>query len=244
MILDVDQAFEIGVGIGLFAVWLAYLLMNIQIQQLASIHPTEPRVVMKISSHVQAIFITGDIFFLLSGLGMLYRVKASVSESMKLRWTALFGGLLASFHLPIFIRAWIFRASDTSMQGLGDTKVAMQIEQLKPRTELLGSGIATAASTAFCVTVTLMGLWSVEFFPSLRYSETLQRTSKYLLIAAVACGEFFFIGSLVEFQYHMTVITGIVLLVLSLLLGIAGYVPARYYTLFQDELEEEIPFFT
>lgn len=238
---SLDYVFELVAAIGLLLVWLAYLLMTIQINDLVRDYPEEARKVMAIPTHVRGIFILGDVLFVATSMTMLLRLGDKVPESMKLRWTSLAIGMTGSIHLPILMRAWVFRQFDAVEAPPSDQPVLIQ--DLKANTELLGSAAATAISSALCFAITLASLWAVDFFPSLRYSDTLRRVSKVFIVAAVVCGELFFISSLVEYSRSQSCVSGIVLLVLSLGLGIGGYVPARYYSIFQDELEEEIPFF-
>ena len=238
-------ALEVLSAAGMLMLWISFLILNIQIQQLAPKHPTDPRRVMAISTLQQTIFLTGDVCFVFTGIAMLIRLDGTtVSESMKLRWTCLFSGLVASIHLPIFIRSWIFRTSDAVTSVLeSDDQGSIMLDSALESTQLMGAGVATAFCTAVCVVLTVTSLWGVDFFSSLRYSESLRRNSKLALIGALVAFESFFIVSLVEFQYHKSVISGIVLLCLCFILGVAGYLPARYYMIFQDELEEYIPFF-
>jgi hypothetical protein len=216
--------------------------MSVQINERVALYPTEARKVMEIPLHARIFFLVGDILFVSSACVTLYSLKDTVTESMKLRWTALVVGLTASIHLPILLRAWVFRMFD-ARDVLFKAELVIDIESLAESNQLMGSVLASAAATSLCVVVSLTALWAVDFFPSLRYSDTLRLTSKILLLLAVGCGELFFVASIIEYQSSQSVVSGIALLSVSLLLGMLGYLPARYYSLFQDELEEEIPFF-
>ena len=211
--------------------WVSYLLLALHMRAAPLDNPQLALYGLDIPPTARGFFFTGDGIVVASGLVMLFQMHYSgASESMRLRWSSLYLGFIFSIHLPVIIRSLVFQSGDFYKTG-----------ETQESNKLMFAILATAFATAVCLVVTTTAAIAVDLTPKLRYNDRMKALSKWTIVVGIVCGETFFIAGIVEYQYMRTVHSSIALLVLSLLLTTAGYVPARFFSECQHYFEEDVP---
>jgi uncharacterized membrane protein len=226
--LKIKYVLEVGAMMGLLCVWLSYFVQNIYL--IKHVSPDEEETIhgLEIPMPSRILFLIGDVLYTVSGTFLLFRLKAGTDESVKLTWTMLFIGVTLSIHVPIVIRAWIFRSIDYKNTGEEDpSKLAWPV-------------LSTAIVSAFAICLSLIAAISIELFQDIGSSHRIiKKYAKWMCVVGIACGEFFFISGIIEYELVRTLNSSLILLIFSLLLTAVGYLPGRILIVFRDQFDDD-----
>ena len=229
--IKLKYVLEVMVLLGLLFLWISYMIQTVNVLHQASSDKEQTVHGLEIPIYSRIFFFIGDLMYASGGTLLLFRFKEGMNESVKLTWSMLFIGFTISAHIPIVIRAWIFRSMEFKNSDESDA------------TRLAWPALSTAIATAIAIVLTITAAMSVDWFSGIgSENAVIKNTGKWLIVLGIACGELFFIAGIIEYEQNSTIYSSIVLLVLSLFFSIVGYVPGRIMTVFKDRFDdEEVP---